>query len=1453
MAFIPLDRSFIEWTSDTRPELEAWRIPGFDSAPLKWLDILARKRVVVLAEGGSGKSTEFGALHRSLIGEGKHSFELTVKKAGERGVAGSLGPKQARRLEEWRESDEPAWFFVDSVDESKAAGVRLLDALEHVAEAIEGAEDRAHIIFSGRPSEWEYRKDFDAFMKLLSPPAPPSEHDAIDVDDVVVRAFDRKQRQEPPAREKALVCIMAPLSDIQVRTFANANQIQNVSAFLAGLDKSNLWSFARRPLDLDWLARYWLSHGKFTSFERMLEANLTERLTEANPDRARELKLDRETALGALERVGAALVLGQMRDLEVFDSASGATPSEALRLRDALPDMPQALQADLINAAIFVPSSAGLVRLQNDNDGIVRSYLTARWLRRLLQSNCPWSAVKNLLFADTYGIATVKPTMAGVAAWLSIWEPRAAEELVRRQPMALVEHGDASSLPTPTRRAALSSILTTLRDEDAIPFLAHDGLMRFSGADLEEDINTIWKGLSSAVSGSEAPRQLLLRLIAEGRLRGCLSIAFDAAIAPGSDTLTRALAVQAMADVDDELLLQSYALFLRNNANGLDVGFLWRAVDLMFPNAVTVDDLLAMLPKLLGGELTAGYGIEYYGPHLAKKIVKLNDAKLLLTALMARFPQKSKEISEDEMETFSPLTDTMALLGIRILDLDPSPTPSTMAIDASLRLTALTWRHGWRENALNDLTSRLRSTPQRRRAALWRLSEIYPSIEDDSDAPLNDVWQLRMARFDPDVGLADVDWLLDDARTRPKADERLLALRLAMFVWFHNDRPEALLRQATEATNGSEPLLEAIDFWLKPQVQTQQQSRLEESRAKYEAESQDREQKRKASWSAFVERIRNDPAQLKTLAPPNHEGIDARIYHIWELLEGLSANSHGKSMSDVNLLKPIFGVKAIPYIESAFIRYWRLGAPELRSERAPEEVNIVTSMERLGMVGVSFEAAADPTWPIGLDDRESELATVYATLELNQFPKWFERLATTKPNPTRNALRRAFAPELSAAFSGERREVLERIARSQASVAALVADDMLALLSEPGCHPAALLRLVLRIARRGGQDQDRLLHVALSKAQGASMPDVIAAYLTCAFALNGQAATAALISIAAKLQGPQNSDLASALLPAISGSHWHVAEEEDKAPELSTEDLVALTRFAHAAVRPADDNVRSNGKVFSPNDRDNAESARGMLFKRLAERPGAATFMALRQFANDENFPVPRSWIRQLARARADHDSESAPWNAPDVKAFEDDFNTVPRNPEDLQRVAMARIEDLQHRLVHSDFGLGAQVKNLEQEVDVQRWMAGELAATQGRSYTLEREPHVANEKEPDIRLSSKGSDARLPIEIKVAESWSLSQLEEALTTQLAGRYLRNRNGRWGILLLVHQHGRSQGWEASPGNFLSFNQTVEHLRKLAAEIAAADSTGPQMQVCVIDVSSVEGQRRAGKRPKKLKA
>jgi hypothetical protein len=91
---------------------------------------VAKRRVVLLAEAGSGKTTEMEARARALDADGRTAFYARVDDVGRHGMEAALGHADRARLAAWRASEQDAWFFIDSVDEAKNSGVKLRAALQ---------------------------------------------------------------------------------------------------------------------------------------------------------------------------------------------------------------------------------------------------------------------------------------------------------------------------------------------------------------------------------------------------------------------------------------------------------------------------------------------------------------------------------------------------------------------------------------------------------------------------------------------------------------------------------------------------------------------------------------------------------------------------------------------------------------------------------------------------------------------------------------------------------------------------------------------------------------------------------------------------------------------------------------------------------------------------------------------------------------------------------------------------------------------------------------------------------------------------------------------------------------------------------------------------------------------------------------------------------------------------
>jgi hypothetical protein len=231
------------------------------------------------------------------------------------------------------------------------------------------------------------------------------------------------------------------------------------------------------------------------------------------------------------------------------------------------------------------------------------------------------------------------------------------------------------------------------------------------------------------------------------------------------------------------------------------------------------------------------------------------------------------------------------------------------------------------------------------------------------------------------------------------------------------------------------------------------------------------------------------------------------------------------------------------------------------------------------------------------------------------------------------------------------------------------------------------------------------------------------------------------------------------LLPRVfDGRFFSAGVSPDNLPFDTLERLVWID---FSTIRVEEDRSRASGEAYSPDERDSAEEAHGAAFNRLAETPGRATFQALLRLPKHPYCAIPSSRLHAIAFNRAAQDSESALWRPTEPHEFERSFETGPQTARDLQRVAIGGVADIQHDVLHGDFAQGATVSSLPNKTALQNRAADRLRLKQGRAYSIEPEPNVVEEKEPDVRFRAKASDASVAMDIEVADvgqccSWRL-------------------------------------------------------------------------------------------------
>lgn len=1430
---IDLNRRFHEWKEEDPPDPEMRRAWGLDEGGIGWEQLLTKRRTVVLAEAGSGKTTEFAERAKLTTQSHTYVFHASIEDVGREGLDGALSMDARRELAEWRQGVDDAWFFIDSVDEAKVAGIKFERVVRKLSEGIYGGEERCHILLSGRVTDWEPRRDLEALKRWLPvssvilKPEPTLEQELLRI----IRN-ERRPKEEAPPNEVPFVAIMAPLDRDRVRVFAEAAGAPNMEQFLNAIDDANLWHFARRPLDLDWLVRFWQAEGRLGTLQEMVERSIAERLKETNPDRTRGDDLNSVTALRAVERIGAAMVFGRQTTLAIPDRETELVSDTSLDIANILPDWSGDNRIRLLTRPVFDPATFGRARFHNDNDGTVRSYLAARWLIRLRQANLSTAGLFRLLFASSYGLEVIRPSLNETAAWLCLWDKDVANEVVRLAPGLLLSAGDPASLSANVRSAALAALLRELTAADnEWPWWDNDKLRRFAQSDLGCAVQSQWPQYRDNQHAS----QLLMRLIWLGALKECDTLARDVAFDNAADPILRVFAGRALLAIANQSTRAEYARLINTDTATLPLRMVRDAMVALFPNLITTSDVLRILAEANIEDDRNGLGLETEGAALAKKLTAGADLELFLTGLVAllgtqvgdhsHYPATKRE------EIFFP---AMAEAALRLLKTVPSNIAPDAAIDALLRIGSRRGHGSRAHKKANEALVELHRTSERRRAAFWRVVSTLRTVFPRQ--PINHVWHIDFLGYPTGLQLEDVEWLLEDGLAHGGLDCRL-AVSAALAIYRSQAEPPWLFARIAEAVESNAIGQEAFREWTATRAPSQSELEMERELREIENRNQTEQEKRDQSWITFIREIRSDPDRIAKLKQPVPEDRRSELMDLWQLLHGSGSQSR-YAIDSVAPLERIAGVEVAKAVEAGLVAHWRRCEPLIRSRRGPQERNSVRWLDLMGLTGVTLEATKDPAWATKLSDKEARRATEFATLEINGFPRWLSDLTASRPAEVRTVLHHEIKDELTregATFF----ETLHNVTYSD-GLASLLAPVLLGDLEKALSLASSAARLVLEVIVKGLPESDRGRFERWSIAKFEHELDVTLAvqYLAAVFSMNPRAATSVLVTRATALDEEAQTALVDGFLRAcfgdpISGSTF---KQITPPPADVIEDLTLLSFKNYKQVvarrRPA-------GVVYQTNDADYADQARSAIFGRFMKTPGSATYHALRRLQHDSEFPVPAARLRALAEQRAVEDSETAAWPPGEAYAFEQSKEAAPRTGKDLRSVLVGRIEDMQHDLLHDDFSQGQTLKGICPEKEVQKWVADRLRLKQGRSFSVEREPHVVDEKEPDVRIRAKATDANVSMEIKVAESWSLAELDDALEAQLCGRYLRSDQGRYGLLLLIHQRGRPIGWEdKAAGKYLSFAQVVDRLRSRALAISGENHDSPQPEVAALDVSEV---------------
>lgn len=282
--------------------------------------------------------------------------------------------------------------------------------------------------------------------------------------------------------------------------------------------------------------------------------------------------------------------------------------------------------------------------------------------------------------------------------------------------------------------------------------------------------------------------------------------------------------------------------------------------------------------------------------------------------------------------------------------------------------------------------------------------------------------------------------------------------------------------------------------------------------------------------------------------------------------------------------------------------------------------------------------------------------------------------------------------------------------------------------------------------------------------------------------------------------------------------------------------LKLLYALMHQHIRVADDIVRTAGGVYSPEMRDDAQDARNRLLEEVNKLPGKEAFLALADIAAANRQSSSFPYLEMLCKRKAEQDADLDSWTEENVREFNDQQDRTPSTHRELAQLAVLRLLDLKDDLEEGDDSVADIVRSVTGETRLRNYIGHELRQKAFGRYSIPQEEELADAKKPDLRFHGVTIDAPVPVELKIADSWTGPQLFERLENQLAGDYLRDvRSGR-GIFGLVYR-GEKSGWEL-PGTARSvdFDGLIEALTAHWAELAPKFPGVDEITIIGIDLS-----------------
>lgn len=1376
-----------------------------------WDELLRSHRVLIVSEAGAGKTYECQAQQAKLFKAGEPAFFLDLATLAGSSVREMLGDEEDERLDAWlRSQSEVATFFLDSIDELKLTLGKFDQALKRLNKALAGQLGRARVVITTRPVS------IDRELIVRHLPIPESGEAEPTAESFADMVMDRSKKEPADdAGPKAWRNVgLMPLSREQMREFAALQGVSDPDALLADIRQRDAEEFAERPQDLVELCSDWREHHRIRSHREQVETNIATKL-KPSIERKERAELSQEAATEGASRLAMAAMLTRkltLRHSADFDSVHAS--EAALDVSKILQNWSAETRATLLERPLFGFASYGRVRFHHRS---VVEFLTAKRLDALLERGDSIKSIKRLLFTETaQGVRTIRPSMRPVAAWLALSRDTVFDDIVALDPAVVLDHGDPQSLRSAQRIRALEAYVDRYgrggwRGLSTPRIQVH----RFASPELTDSVKRLWD------QGIENPevRELLLQIIAAGKLDGCADIAYAVAMDGAQTGRERRLAIDALLQLNDPRL-EALSVSVETDSTRWPEAMARHALLDLFPTYMPVVRLSQILRRVKEKPRSLG-DLNYRLPcHIETADLSpeyLDQLRQALTDLIIdgiawerdNFPHLRTK-RPDLMAALVAVCRRQAAEGVRN---EPWITSSLLAVRLSKE------DHS-EKDALAELRPALAGLPaDARETAFWKEDAFLAHLHQSKDA-WHRVWDLSDyggIQLNDEKDAAWVRKRLSDANEPLEHREMMLWTEMILLNRATADHRE-LLEGLKPYVSDAPSLTTIIDNRLKPQEGSAELRRMEAANAKRTKQAERRAAKAHASWVMFWREIARNPDAVFA--------VDRAENTAWNLWQAVARSGQESRASGWNrrFIEEQFSKAVADRLRETMMAAWRKDGPTLRSERPDGEKDTFLVRWQFGLAGIAAEAE-DANWAKRLTEQEAELACRYAPIELNGFPSWLESLAVEYPAAVDRVLGEELSHSLREVTDANAYSVfLQNISYASAIIAALFVPRIRAWLSEiaqvdanPNNQKSGQnLRQAMEILVKSGNDDDRRFIEMTARqrlADGLGVP-FAKVWLPALLHFDAVAGVEAL-ETGLKDSAASKTGAGVQLFAELFDRDYGSIGVDLRAPGFTPPLLLRLLRLAYQHVRIGDDTHHEGS--YSPDTRDNAEKSRNAVLSALLSTSGPEGWDVKLKMAEDPLFAHFKDRAIALAQERAAEEADNVPLTEAEFAILDKTGESPPTTREAMFALMRDRLDDIDDLLLQDISPRELWASTTDEHV-MRRELARALRDAGNQNYTIDQESVTADEKETDIRFRSTGSKQQGTIELKLADGRSGTDLFNTIRHQLLTKYMAADECRAGCLLVTIAKDRE--WDhPTSGERIGFEELMVVLNEEAERLS----------------------------------